>query len=198
MDLHGFRRRLSVPVKACHWPLPECTKCTAWPVFVRGALKFGIRPAAFQLAGSQHYEIVGQNDGAEAVREWNSPNGESTGGPYPEAACRCTYAKNCALVISEDPLLRPSLLVMSLGISEVHTVVVRLLGCGGSFVHTCTQLPLLEVQGIYVWLCAAPWDIKSIYLPEFSWPFLSRLCSSSLCMCVVLFIADERIQLGKR
>lgn len=41
------------------------------------------------------------------------------------AECHCTSVKNCALVISEDPLLRLSLLAMSLGISEVHTVVVR-------------------------------------------------------------------------
>lgn len=42
-----------------------------------------------------------------------------------DAACSCTYAQNCALIISEDPLLRLSLMALSFGVSEVHAVVMN-------------------------------------------------------------------------
>lgn len=99
-----------------------------------------------------------------ALRALDSRNDVLSGDGGSERTCCSTYVRNCALVISEDPLLRPSLLAISLGISEVHTVVVRwIFGVCGS-VQVYTQFPLfLENEHFCVAMQCCLRNVKRVY-----------------------------------
>ncbi|KAL8425700.1 hypothetical protein Efla_003078 [Eimeria flavescens] len=120
----ALRQHLSSPIRPCHWPFNDCPACRSrkeacGPEYPK--LRIRVSPAA--QSGSR----VGE-DGAETVS--SSARQSVQREAYPSAftarsECLSTRAGNCALIVSEDPLLRPSLLAMSLGIPEVHTVVMN-------------------------------------------------------------------------
>lgn len=128
------RRRLSSPIEACHWPLPACARPAHRCVALNLKLASALPTASGECSKQAFYD---SGDAANSRGGFSPLSSQSTtqgplnrerggckGGNGPESACTCTFVRDCALIISEDPLLRPSLLAMSLGISEVHTVVV--------------------------------------------------------------------------
>lgn len=135
------RRHLSAPVESCHWPLPQCVGCKRRP-YSCGIVEREMKTASqfradegngrtsqdtLDTAAATEGSMLSSGQAKQCTNDPSVNYGDvmSTENVGPATACSCTYAQNCALIISEDPLLRPSLLAMSLGISEVHTVVVR-------------------------------------------------------------------------
>lgn len=131
--MHAFqealRRCLSAAVEPCYWPLPRCTRCRKRPYTSPTG---NIAPCGFTTCkadGSTDQSVCNNNifvqNGEPVLAPEDAREEGSAEGACSLTDCYCTSVRNCALVISEDPLLRLSLLAMSLGITEVHTVVMK-------------------------------------------------------------------------
>ncbi|KAL8273876.1 hypothetical protein Esti_002199 [Eimeria stiedai] len=131
---NAMRRCLSSPARPCHWPFPECLVCE------EDALACGPSEPPRELPSP--LATCSSTSPASATRkeaDFEECNGNHSRvhrlmqhvNLMPSEAvesgsnCCSSRAQNCALIISEDPLLRLSLLAMSLGISQVHTVVMN-------------------------------------------------------------------------
>ncbi|KAL8451562.1 hypothetical protein Emed_002011 [Eimeria media] len=132
----ALRRCLSSPPKACHWPFPDCSACE------KEASTCGSSESTREPSSSPAvYTFPSQVTGAAKEADFKDCNEDDhmqvhlmekhrkklmlAEATESGSSCCCTHAQNCALIVSEDPLLRPSLLAMSVGVSQVHTVVMN-------------------------------------------------------------------------
>ncbi|OEH76272.1 hypothetical protein cyc_01115 [Cyclospora cayetanensis] len=132
-----LRRRLSTPLEPCHWPLQACKQCSRRPSVADVALEARVPPLSVPCAYAAVAdcrtlcELHAQGRPRAEFYTFEPQASQAHGNTADAAAspapccCSCTYPRNRVLVISEDPLLRSSLLALSLGASEVHTVVMK-------------------------------------------------------------------------